>query len=379
MHHPGEGVRTDPRSDLRVKRYEARLEQDLKSIRDGVSRIGATVQDNLWDAVLSLTRFDRKRANHTILRDRLVNRATEALDHECHVFVVRHLPSAGHLRFVSAVMRANVALERIGDYAVTICRETLQLSKPLPEDVVKELDKLGAQVASTVRSATESFVDRDVEGARAGLGMARQVEVRYKKVYRRLRALGESKELSTGDLFSLLIASRVLKRASDQAENLCEQTQFAVTGEAKEEKRYRLLFIDRDSSIAKMVEIFAEDAFPATGLFESASVEPAEAYAPEMVEFLERRGSEVDDTPTSVEHRMEQAERHYHVIVGLDVDPVDYIEHVPFRSVVLRWDLAEALEQAAAADPGERYTIIHRAIADEVSGLMQELGLESER
>jgi len=67
------------------------------------------------------------------------------------------------------------------------------------------------------------------------------------------------------------------------------------------------------------------------------------------------------------------------VIVGLDVDPARYIEHVPFRSVVLRWDLADALERAAEADPGERYAILHRAIADEVTGLMQELGLESDR
>lgn len=359
--------------------YEVRLEQDLKSIRDGISKIGATVQDNLWDAVLSLTRVDRERANHTILRDRHVNRATESLDRECHVFVVRHLPSAGHLRFVSAVMRANVALERIGDYAVTICRETLQLEKPLPPHVASELDTLGAQVASTVRSATESFVDRDLAGAAAGIGMARQVETLYRKVFRGLRALGENNEVSTGDLFSLLIASRVLKRASDQAENLCEQTQFAVTGEPKEEKHYRLLFVDRDASIAKMAEIFAEDAFPTDGLFESASVNPPETYPQAMVDFLKRRGAEVDDEPTSVERRMEQASRHYHVIVGLDVDPVDYIEHVPFRSVVLRWDLAPALERVAAADGSERYTILHRAVADEVSGLMQELGLESDR
>ena len=39
----------------------------------------------------------------------------------CHSFVARHLPSAGHLRFVSSVLRLNVALERIGDYAVAIC------------------------------------------------------------------------------------------------------------------------------------------------------------------------------------------------------------------------------------------------------------------
>ena len=355
--------------------YEERLEKDLEHIRDGVTRISAWVQDNLWDAVLSLTRFDRIRANHTILRDRAVNRATDALDHECHVFVVRHLPSAGHLRFVSAVLRANVALERIGDYAVTICRETLQLEEKLPEDVIEELDTLGAQVANTVRSATESFVEGNVETAAAGLGMARQVDTLYKRIFRRLRTLGEERTLSTNDLFSLLIASRVLKRASDQAQNLCEQTMFAVTGAAKEEKNYRLLFVDRVGNVAKMAELFAEQAFPTDGLFESATVESVDTYADDMVAFLANRGTPVDDDPVQVGRRMEQAARHYHVIVGIDVDPADYIEHVPFRSVVLRWDTGGG----EGGSPEERYRDLHRILAEHVSALMTELGLESER
>ncbi len=363
----------------RVTHYEERLENDLNSIKDGVSQVGSWVQDNLWDAVLSLTRFDRTRANHTILKDRAVNRATEDLDHECHVFVVRHLPSAGHLRFVSSVLRATVAMERIGDYAVTVCRETLRLHAAPPEALAADLDTLGSQVANTVRSGIGAFVDGDVEAAAAGLGMARQVESTYRKVVRTLRDLGEQQALPVGDLFSLLISVRVLKRASDQAENLCEQTQFAVTGATKEAKSYRLLFVDRTGNLGKLAELFAEQVFPTEGLFESAATEPAEAYDPGLHEFVESRGVEVDGAPMALEERIDGAQRHYHVVAGIDLDPAVYIEHVPFRTVVLRWDIADAVGRAAAVEGRERYAILHRAVADEVTGLLEELGLEADR
>ena len=66
-----------------------------------------------------LTR-DRELAAEVILGDLPINREVRAIDALCHAFVARHLPSAGHLRFVSSVLRLNVELERIGDYAVTI-------------------------------------------------------------------------------------------------------------------------------------------------------------------------------------------------------------------------------------------------------------------
>ena len=49
-------------------------------------------------------------ANDVVLGDRRVNRKIRDIDHMCHAFIVRHAPSAGHLRYVSAVLR----LEKLG-------------------------------------------------------------------------------------------------------------------------------------------------------------------------------------------------------------------------------------------------------------------------
>ena len=53
----------------------------------------------------ALLTLDRDLAYATVLGDKPINREIRELDRLCHAFVARHLPSAGHLRFVSSVLR----------------------------------------------------------------------------------------------------------------------------------------------------------------------------------------------------------------------------------------------------------------------------------
>ena len=110
--------------------YEEQLEKDLATIRAEIKAMGERVQTAVTNAVHALLTANRALSNQTILDDGHINRDLRRVNHLCHVFVARHLPSARHLRLISSVLQASIALERIGDYAVTICREQKQLSEP---------------------------------------------------------------------------------------------------------------------------------------------------------------------------------------------------------------------------------------------------------
>ena len=362
-----------------MTKYEQRLEQDLEEIRSEVERVGGWVTRNVRDAVLAITRFDRVRANETILRDRAVNKRLEELDHLCHIFIVKHLPSAGHLRFVSSVMRVSVALERVGDYAVTVCRESLRLENVLPDSLIQDLDVLGQQVLSALRSAIAAFVEGDLEKAAAGRAIAKQVNMTFRKSVADLIVYGDQ-DAPASDLFALMVASRVLKRVGDQAENIAEQTSFLVTGETKGPKQYRILFLDRDNSLLSiMAEAFGQEVFPEEGRFASAGVEPAQAFDAGFAEFLEGRGIDLKGTPLLLEDVLENAGRHFHIVVGIGVDPATEMDHVPFRTVVLQWDENEIRERAAGLEGRARYQALYRGVSERVTELMETLGLETDR
>ena len=111
-----------------MSHYEKRLEEDLSTIRNRIEAVAETIEAALHKAVHATLKGDRRLANQIVLDDKPINREIRAIDKLCYAFIARHLPSAGHLRFVSTVLRLNVELERIGDYAVAIAREAVQLS-----------------------------------------------------------------------------------------------------------------------------------------------------------------------------------------------------------------------------------------------------------
>ena len=362
-----------------MSHYEDRLAADTQELLDGVNKVGRWVHENVTDAVTALATFDRTLANRTIIRDRAVNGKIEELDHLAHLFVVKHLPSARHLRLVSATLRVTVALERVGDYAVLVCRELLQLSEPLPEGVANDIKTLGELAVAPLRVAVEAFVSGDAERAAAGEGMAKQVDPAYLRAYRDLSRAGDRSERETQDLFSTLLALRVIKRVSDQAENICEQTQFFIKGETKPSKSYRILFFDeRGDLLAPMARAFAEEAYSDAGRFRSAGYAAAEAYSPQLIAFAKSRGTELDEAPTPLANALD-VPKHYHVIVGIGCKVSDHVKDIPFRTAALGWDLSEAFEKAAGLPEKESAAVLYRAVADEVRNLMDTLGLESER
>ena len=137
--------------------YDERLANDKAKIRERVVAIGRRVEQRIGEAVEALVAHDVDRCYAIVLGDLPINREIRAIDRACHAFVARHLPSAGHLRFVSSVLQMNVALERVGDYAVTIAREGVQLRANVQPELVKELQELSSKAREAMRQAVTAF------------------------------------------------------------------------------------------------------------------------------------------------------------------------------------------------------------------------------
>ena len=183
--------------------YEERLEQDLGEIRSRIRAVGDLIEDQVRDAIQALLNMDPDLANHVILKDRIVNRETRAVDELSHKFVVRHLPVAGHLRFASAAKSVAMELERVGDYAVTMCRHSLRCSTPPPDRVAKDLDLLGQQSRFSLSEALKAFYDSDVERAQKALGLTAPLDTTHDSAFEDLVSEGEARKQPIRDLFAL--------------------------------------------------------------------------------------------------------------------------------------------------------------------------------
>ena len=82
-------------------------------------------------------------------------------------------------------------MERIGDYAVTVGRESFQLSGPPPQDVRRDIELIAQQSWRMLEDSLTAFCHEDVDLAHTTMGMDYQLDVTYQKVYEDLLDAGE--------------------------------------------------------------------------------------------------------------------------------------------------------------------------------------------
>ncbi len=354
--------------------YQERLERDLNEIREKVLGVSCKVEDQVRDGIHAILTFEKDLAYRIILGDREVNRRILELDRLCHAFVVRHLPVAGHLRFVSAVLRLDVALERVGDYAVVACREAVRLSGPPPTTVARDIELISQQARRALSQALKAFHDNDLELARSTFGLAAQLDATYEKVFDDLIAAGERRERPLRDVFSMLRIMNVVQRVGDQAENIARETLFTVAGETKEPKTYRILFVDRRNDCESlMAEAYARKAFHEAGEYASAGWEPAAGTNPMLHRFLDRQGMDARGLSPKKLVPPKEEPRHYHVIIALEKGVREHLGQIPFKSVYLEWDLGLRPEHGEEALSDKRLQDLYETIAFRLRDLMETL------
>lgn len=348
-----------------MSHLEERLEHDLNEIRSQISIMGSSVERALAGSFTALFEADDKTAFTTILSDLPINRLMRKIDRMCHTFIAVHLPSARHLRYISSVIRANIILERIGDYAVTIAREAVQLGE-VPEGYMSsELKKISTESILVLSEAVNAFNTSDEARARESIVMARTVEHDMDGIYSDLLESGD-RSCNRNTMIYLVLFSQ-LKRVADQAKNLSEQTIFIETGESKTPKVYRILFLDEDNScLGPMAAMIAEKIYPEIGQYTTAGVNPAECVNANMTAFMQQRGFSLSNIAPKQLDTSREALAHHHVIVGLHKKVLKVVVKIPFRTSALNWKDVKVPQ----TDDPQAWEELHKTLALHIRELM---------
>jgi phosphate transport system protein len=318
--------------------YEERMEADLAEIKRKVRKVSDLVELQVERAIESFLTETVDLANEAVLGDRQVNRRIKELDYLCHAFIVRHAPSAGPLRYVSAVFRLAVALERIGDYAGMIGREVVRLSAPPPGTIRRDIEMIGQQARRTLNQALRAFHHADVALAGSVWGLGDQTDIALETVIKELIEAGEKRERPLRDLFALQRIVNLIKRVAEQADNVSEQAIFAATGEARERRRFRVLFVDEHNDRSSQIaEAYARKAFPESGTYSSAGWAPSRGLDPVLVGFMDSRGIDLRSAVPRKLQPVSNLPERYHVIVAFSAEARRYLGDIPYRTTLLEW------------------------------------------
>jgi phosphate transport system protein len=173
------------------------------------------------DALLCQRVLDGEDAINTIERE---------IDELALDLLAMQQPMAIDLRFITAVMKINADLERVGDQAVNIVQR-VQHSLDLPEvDLPAESPRMAALAADMVRRSLQSFIDARPEAADEVLKMDDLVDNMNREIHAAMVNYMRRVPDALQQALDALLIARNLERVGDHGTNIAEDVIFWIRG-----------------------------------------------------------------------------------------------------------------------------------------------------
>jgi phosphate transport system protein len=196
----------------------------LESARLDVVRLGALVGDAVAAAVGSLERRDTSLAARVIAGDDDVDNLRRNVEQTCIELIWKQQPVAGELRQVAAMLEIVTDLERIGDYAVGIAKNSIKLTDVAIRPARVEIGRIASIALDMLRETMRSYTERDAAVAEAVIARDDEVDALYA---RGIEALQDEMQQDSGMVRAgtiMLFVLANLERVGDRAQNVAWHT-----------------------------------------------------------------------------------------------------------------------------------------------------------
>jgi len=206
------------------------LDDDLQLLRQRILRMGGMVEEATRNATAALTQRRTDLARRVLEADDSIDMVELDVDEECLRILALHQPVASDLRYITAVLKINNDLERIGDLACNMAERALDLAARDPLDLPLQFERMTEVVRVMLHDALDALVSRNSELARDVCARDRQVNEIHRENFSALQARMQADPASVERCVDLLSASRQLERIADQTTNIAEDVVFLVEG-----------------------------------------------------------------------------------------------------------------------------------------------------
>jgi phosphate transport system protein len=207
------------------------LQRDLVNLQRDLMTLAASVEEAVHKAIKALESRNAALAHQVIEGDRQIDEDENHVEEECLKMLALHQPVAIDLRRITAALKINTELERMGDLAEDIAERAIRLAQLPPAPFPATLRRMTDLTATMVRQSLDAFVNLDVNLARMVCRMDDEVD-RYNmeiidELIHRMQTSPDAVEPS----MSLFSATRHLERIADHATNIAEDVVYLAEGE----------------------------------------------------------------------------------------------------------------------------------------------------
>ncbi len=206
------------------------FEEELNELKERLLYMGSLVEAMIQYSIKILVERKEDLAKDIRKHEEDVNHIQVEIDEICLKLLALYQPTAGDLRFITSAMKINSDLERMGDQAVNIAENSLDLLKAPPLKPLIDLPRMAEIVKNMVKNCLDAFVSKDPELAGKVLQTDDQVDKFKDDIFKELLVYMSQDPNNISRAMDLVLVSRNLERIGDHATNIAEDVIFMVSG-----------------------------------------------------------------------------------------------------------------------------------------------------
>ncbi|WP_201554185.1 phosphate signaling complex protein PhoU [Psychrobacter sp. 72-O-c] len=210
------------------------FDQDLTETTDLFLEMGALAGQQVAQAMHALIEGDMNLAYQVVEQDSAINQLEVLIDERVLLLVAKRQPAARDLRYVMAISKGVVDIERIGDEAAKIAYMAQQVAADSVTSAsaycYHEVQHLSNQVRLMLHSALAAFEHLKAERAFDVMRSDGNVDFEYQSAVRALMTYVMEDPRQVSHVINLMWILRALERIGDHARNIAELVIYISSG-----------------------------------------------------------------------------------------------------------------------------------------------------
>lgn len=208
----------------------SKFQSGLDELKDQLTEMSIAAGRSIELAVEAYLSRDQQLVEEVFRLEQQTNSFQRQIDQLGIDLLAMQQPMAVDLRFITACLKINGDLERVGDQAVNVAECALaELNLPKIEPPV-DMVRMATTTAGMVRRALDSFINADAQLADAVLIMDDVVDRINREIFVSMTTLMRSTPQFVDQALGAILVARNLERVADHATNIAEDVIFWLQG-----------------------------------------------------------------------------------------------------------------------------------------------------
>ena len=204
--------------------------KQLENLNNNMIEMGAMIEKSIENAISALVRQDVETAKKAIEYDAEIDEMEKNIENMCMKILLSQQPVASDLRTVSSALKMVTDMERIGDHAADISEITIMIANKTYRCKLEKIEKMAKETMIMLVQSIESYVNKDIEKAKAVINHDDIVDGLFDEVKKALIVAIKDDDEDGEQMADLLMVAKYLERIGDHATNISEWVIYSITG-----------------------------------------------------------------------------------------------------------------------------------------------------